>query len=410
MVLIRGARQLMTLRGLSQPRRGDTLKELGIIHDGALLIENGRIVEVGVSRRVENLARSRGVHEIDATGRVVMPGFVDCHTHLVSGCPRQNGCEANLAGSGETVTRPGFASRVSAKWLEGRARQIVHGMVRHGTTTLEAKSGCGIDETGELKILRALAKLHRRPVDVVPTFLSPQPMLNGSGRDAAAYMSWMCADLLPKIRRRRLAHFADFQWDERVFTLDQTNQFLDTVRQIGFPLKIHAGRFDPDAGVRLAVTQGAISTDHLDVLESSSVDLLARAKTIAVLLPGSAFHLGLDRYAPSRALIDAGAAVALATDFDPGGSQAYSMQAIVGLACARMRMSPAEALCAATFNAACAAGCADRAGSIEVGKDADLIILHVPDYREIPLHFGVNLVRTTIKRGAVIYDEAKVSA
>src|ERR1700722_8405688 len=402
-VLVRGARQLLTLHAPTHPRRGPALKERGIIRDGALLMEDGRIVEVGPSRRVENLAQSRNAHEIDATGRVVMPGFVDCHTHLVCGVPWLNESEAPADGESQSGT---FGLRIrpvqysSTRRLEARARHVVDGMIRHGTTTLEAQSGSGVDETGELKILRVLSKLDRAPLDVVPTFLNPR----------AIPLSLTCTELMPKIHRRGLARFAAFSCDEQVFNMEQANRYLEAARGLGFRLKIHTGDSGQNLGVGLAVAQEAISADHLDHVDRSDVELLARSNTMAVLLPGSAFHMGCSRYAPARQLIDAGAAVALATDFNPSTSPTYSMQMIVALAFGRMHMSPEEAICAATLNAACAIGCEHRVGSLETGKSADLIILNASDYREIPYHFGVNLVHMTVKRGETVYKEGKVGS
>ena len=411
-ILVRGARQLLTLHGPVGPRRGLALKELGIIRDGALLIEDGRIVEVGPSRRVENLAQSRKAHEVDATGRVVMPGFVDCHTHLVCGAPWLQDYEARIAGLPNPTC--GFDStidavrNVSGKGLEVRARHYVNGMIRHGTTTLEAKSGYGVDETGELKILRVLGKLNRAPLDVVPTFLSPRVIPSLFQGDSAGYMSWICSELMPKIQRRGLARFADLCCDEQVFNAEQTGRYLETARSLGFPLKIHTGQTHCDDAVRLAVALEAVSVDHLDTAGRTDAELLARSPTMAVMLPGSAFHLGRDRYAPARDLIDAGAAVALATNFNPSTSPTYSMPMILALACVRLRMSPAEAIIAATINAAHAISCGHRVGSLETGKSGDLIVLNAADYREIPYHFGVNLVCLTVKRGVTIYEEGRV--
>jgi len=414
LVLVRGARQLLTLHGPGEPRRGLALGELGIIRDGALLLEDGRIAEVGPSRRVENLLRARKAREIDATGRVVMPGFVDCHTHPISGMPWLDDYEARLAGAGHAprglTSTINAVRRASAKRLEARARQVVHGMARHGTTTLEAKSGYGMDDTGELKILRVQAKLREAPLDIVSTFLCPRIIPAAYGGDAAGYIAWICSELLPKIRRKGLARFADFACDEQVFSPEQSQRYLETARALGFPLKVHASQFRGNGGVQQAVALNAVSADHLDYAGRNEVDLLARSNTMAVLLPGSSFHLGSGRYAPARALIDEGAAVALGTNFNPGTSPTYNMQMVVALACACLGMSPAEALCAATFNAACAIGCGNFAGSLEAGKAGDLIVLNAADYREIPYHFGVNLVRMTVKRGAIIYKEGAVSS
>jgi imidazolonepropionase len=413
-LLVRGARQLITLRGPAEPRRGAALKELSIIRDGALLIEDGRIVEVGLSRRVENLALVRRSQEIDATGHVVMPGFVDCHTHLVWGVPSLDDYEARIAADQEPAHTPAptiLALRnASAKRLESRARQFVNAMIRHGTTTLEAKSGHGLDVRGELKILRVQARLHRAPLDIASTFLTPRSIPAAHASDPAGYISWMCSELLPAICRRSFARFAGLRCGEQVFNMEQSRRYLEAARALGFQLKIHAGQHPASDAVRLAVEVGAASVDHLRDAGPADVDLLARSNTMAVLLPGAAFRHSNERCAPARQLIDGGAAVALGTNFNPGASSTYSMPTIVALACAHLGMTPAEAICAATFNAACAIGSGQVAGSLEVGKPADLIVLNASDYREIPYHFGANLVNRTVKRGVTIYQEGKVAA
>lgn len=401
-VLIRGARQLLTLRGAAEPRRGPALRELGIIPDGALLIQDGRIVEAGPSRRVENLVEARHAREIDVTGHVVMPGFVDCHTHLVCGPVLGSQPQEALAAALHAVQHD------STSRLESRAHQIVNGMARHGTTTLEAKSGYGADAAAELKTLRVLRRIEQHPLDVVSTLLSPRAIPNGG--DPAAYLDWFCTEVMPRIKHRGLARFADFYAAAPAFTAEHGGRYLEAARALGFHLKMHAAEFEPDGCVPLAVALGAVSADHLDYATADDVELLARSQTMAVLLPGPAFYLGRDHQTPARALIDAGAAVALGTNFDSAASPGYSMQMIVSLACAQLHMTPAEALCAATFNAACAIGCGRQTGSLETGKLADVIVLHAADYREIPCRFGVNQVRMTIKRGVTVYQEAKVGA
>jgi len=412
-LLVRGARQLITLRGSAEPRRGAALRELGIIRDGALLIEDGRIVEVGLSRRVENLALVRRSHELDATGHVVMPGFVDCHAHLW-GTPWLDDYEARIAGAaGEpargTETMTQALRNASVRRLESRARQFVHAMARHGTTTLEAKSGHGLDARGELKILRVQAKLDGAPLDIASTFLTPRRIPAAHANDPAAYLSWICTELLPAIRRRMLARFAGLRCGEGVFNQEQSRRYLETARGLGFQLKIHASQCPARGAVDLAVEAGAASVEHLQDAGPADVDLLARSNTMAVLLPGDTLRQFSGACAPARQLIDGGAAVALGSNFNPGASSTYSMAAIVALACAHLGMSPAEAICAATFNAACAIGSGHVAGSLEVGKPADLIVLNASDYREIPFHFGVNLVNRTVKRGVTIYQEGKVA-
>jgi imidazolonepropionase len=404
--LVRNARQLLTLRGDSGPRRGAALGELGIVPSGAVLIKDGLIVDAGPARRVEKLPAARRAREVDAAGLVVMPGFVDSHTHLVFGRPRLVDYEMRLAGAsyaeiaaagGGILSSVAAVRGMSAAQLEAQARDSLAAMIRHGTTTVEAKSGYALDEAGELKTLRVLAKLNGDPLDIVPTYLGahiPPPEYRGK---ADAYIDWMAAEMLPQIRRRKLARFVDIYCDDSAFTLDQSRRYLDCARRLGFGLKIHAEQFARTGAARLAVELDAASADHLEQAGEEDIRALAQSNTIATLLPGSVFHLGLRTYAPARALIEAGAAVALATDFNPGTSPTYSMQMALSLACTEMRMSPAEAIAAATINGAHALRMADRKGSLEPGKDGDVLILNVQDYRELPYYFGANNVYMTIQ-------------
>ena len=411
-LLVRGARQLLTLRGRGGPRRGAAMRELGVIPDGAVLIQDGIIVSLGPSRRVENLAIARRATEIDAAGRVVAPGFVDSHTHLICGPPRLADYEMRLAGrSYQQIAEAGGGIMASVRAvrempirrLTMQAQMTLNSCILHGTTTLEAKSGYGLDETGERKALRAVQALNGKPLDIIPTYLGAHAVPPEYAGRADEYIEWMCSYLMPKIRRRRLARFADVHYERGAFTLEQARRYLAAARDLGFLLKIHAAQFAHSGAVRLAVEMGAVSADHLDYSDEEDARLLAGSDTIATLLPGAVFHLGLDRYAPARALIEAGAAVALATDFNPGTCPSCNMQMILSLACAQMRMTPAEAFTAATINGAHALHCADYVGSIETGKQADLVMFDVPDYREIPYHFGVNLVAMTMKNGKILY-------
>lgn len=404
--LVRGARQLLTLRGDSGPRRGAALRELGIVPNGAVLIKDGVIVDSGPARRIEKLPGARRAREIDAAGRVVMPGFVDSHTHLVFGRPRLVDYEMRLAGAsyaeiaaagGGILSSVAAVRSMSAARLEAQARSSLAAMALHGTTTLEAKSGYALDEAGELKTLRLLAKLDGDPLDIVPTYLGAHiapPEYRGK---PDAYIDWMTTEMMPQIRRRKLARFVDIYCDDGAFTLEQSRRYLEHARRLGLGLKIHAEQFARTGAARLAVELDAASADHLEQASEEDIRALAQSNTIATLLPGSVFHLGLHAYAPARALIEAGAAVALATDFNPGTSPTYSMQMVVSLACTEMRMSPAEAIAAATINGAHALGCADRIGSLEPGKQADMLLLKVSDYRELPYYFGSNNVHITIK-------------
>jgi imidazolonepropionase len=409
--LVRRAGQLLTLRGGRGPRRGNGLGDLGLVRDGAVLIKDGIIVDAGPRRRIERLPDARRAREIDAGGRVVMPGFVDSHTHLIFGRPRLVDYEMRLAGAtyaeiaaagGGILSSVEAVRSLSTARLRSQGRAFLAAMARHGTTTLEAKSGYGLDEVSEIKTLRVLASLDGEPLEIVPTYLGahvPPPEYPGR---TDAYVDWMAAEVMPKIRRRKLARFVDVYCDAGAFTLDQARCHLENARRLGFDLKVHAEQFSRSGAARLAVEMGAASADHLEQAGEEEVWALANSDTIATLLPGSVFHLGLRCYAPARALIEAGAAVALATDFNPGTSPAYSMQMILSLACTEMRMSPAEAITAATVNGAHAIRRAGRIGSLETGKQADLIVLNVADYRELPYYFGTNNVHLTVKRGVIL--------
>lgn len=416
LILIRGARQLLTMRGTSGPRRGPALHDLGVVPDGAVLIRDGIIVSLGPSRRLENLALARGAREIDATGCVAAPGFVDSHTHLVCGPPRLLDYEMRLAGcSYQQIAADGGGILASMRAVREtpirrlilQAQKTLRLAIEHGTTTIEAKTGYGLDETGERKALRAAQALDGKPLDVVSTYLGAHTTPPEWAGRADDYIRWMTTQFMPKIRRRRLARFVDVFCDREAFTVEQSRRYLTAAREMGFLLKVHAEQFARMGAARLAVEMEAVSADHLEQIDQEDVALLANSHTIATLLPGAAFHLGLDRHAPARALIESGAAVALATDYNPGTSPTCNMQAILSIACAQMRMTPAEAFVAATINAAHALRCADRVGSIETGKQADIVIFDAPDYREIPYHFGVNLVKLTMKRGAILYRKEK---
>lgn len=402
--LVRGARQLLTLRGPAGPRRGAALRELGLVRNGSVLMRDGFILAAGPSRTVDRLTDLRRARVIDATGKVVMPGFVDSHTHLVCGPPRLEDYERRIGGAGyhEIAASGGgihwsvrAVRKLSAAALEAQARRILAAMARHGTTTVEAKSGYGLDQAAEIKTLRVLGRFAR----VVPTYLGahvPPPEMASDH-----YLAWVAADMLPVVARRKLARFADIYCDAGAFTLEQARRYLRRAAEVGLELKIHAEQFERTGAALLAAELGAVSADHLERAGEEDIAALARSETIAVLLPGSVFHLGLARYAPARALIDAGAAVALATDFNPGTSPTFSMPMVLSLACAHMRMTPAEAIAAATINGAHAVGAASRVGSLEPGKQADLIVLDLADYRELPYYFGTNNVETTLIAGEV---------
>ncbi len=369
-----------------------------MIQDGAILIRDGILVEVGPSRRVENLAEARNAIEINAAGRVVMPGFVDAHTHLAfppAGIDAPNPAAAMRALHSATVQR-----------LEVRARAYLQAMARHGTTTVEVKTGCGLDEGAESKLWRMLGALRSEPIDLVPSFLFRcSGELNGGLSDAN---EWVVAELLPKIRRRGVAHFADLAWDSDPDLLPWFDRYLEAARLLGFDRKIHADCANPEGAVALAARHNVVSIDHLEYATVREARQIVAAGIMATLLPRASFG-GDVREAPARALIDAGVAVALGSNFNPHDTPALNMQTMVAMACGRLGMTVEEAISAATINGAHALGCADQVGSLEPGKSADLVILNAGHYRSLETSLGTNLVHLTMKRGKFIYKEGDVA-
>jgi imidazolonepropionase len=399
-ILIRGARQLLTLRGPNGARRGADLDELGIIPDGALLIRDGLIDQVGPSRRLENVSGARDAIEINAAGRVVMPGFVDSHTHPLFPPP---GIPASDFENAVRSVRSATAKRLAA-----HTRSQLQSMARHGTTTVEAKTGCGPDDRAELKLLRVLATLQRDPVDVVPTLLLRLPAGVSAGHSANEAADWFIRELLPRVRQRGLARFVDVAWDANVEVHAALGRCLEAARSQGFSCKIHADQESPSAAISMAMGQVGISVDHLEHATKAEVALMAGGRTVATLLPYPSFQ-SRRTGAPARALIDAGVPLALASDFSPRYAPNLNMQVVVALACLHMELTPAEAISAATINGAYALDCGDKIGSLELQKEADLLILNISDYREMAHHFGTNLVHLTMKRGEFIYKEGEVA-
>ena len=414
-LLITGASQLLTLRGRG-PRRGKFLSELGIVKDGALLVRRGLIVGVGTRKYVESLPAARAAEKIDLGGRVVLPGFVDSHTHLVHAASRAEEYELKIGGASyEEIARKGGGILNSVKKLraastaalQARALRALAQFAANGTTTVEAKSGYGLELTSELRILA----LHRwlgqeQGIEIASTFLGAHVVpaeYRGKPGGAERYIRLLTEVLIPRIAEDGLAEFCDVFCERGAFSLEQSRRILQSGRQFGLAPRMHAEQLSRTGGAQLAVQLGAVSCDHLEQINRADIRVLGASNTVATLLPGCDFHLGLKKYAPARELIDAGAIVALATDYNPGTSPTVSMAMILSLACAQLRMTPAEAITAATINGAYALRRETKIGSLEVGKQADFAVFEVADYREIPYYFGVNACVMTVKRGRVIY-------
>lgn len=414
-LLITGAAQLLTLRGKA-PRRGNSLSKLGLVKDGAVLVRDAKIAAVGTRAQMEARKDARAAEKLDVGGRVVLPGFVDSHTHLIHAASRAEEYELKIQGASyEEIARKGGGILNSAKKVRGataqalktRARAALEEFSSNGTTTVEAKSGYGLDVASELKILELQRELNaEQPVEIVSTFLGAHTVpaeFRGKPDGREKYIALVIEQMLPEVVNAGLAEFCDVFCDRGAFTHGESRRILSEGKQHGLTPRIHAEQLTHTGATRLGVELGAASCDHLEQVNAGDIRALAGSETVATLLPGCDFHLGWKTYAPARKLIDAGAVVALATDYNPGTSPTVSMPMILALACTQLRMTPAEAIAAATINAAFGLRRDTRIGSVEAGKDADLAVFEVEDYREIPYYFGMARCWLTMKRGAIVW-------
>jgi len=415
-LIIEGAAELVTLRGdQPRPRRGGEMQELGILRHGALAARRGIIVWLGptaeLREAVQPLTFSRW---LDATDKTVLPGLVDPHTHLVFAGSRENEFvmriqgksypEIAAAGGGINAT-VAATRRARKEVLKASARQALDRMLVLGTTTVEAKSGYGLDLATELKMLDVIRELDAEgPVQVVPTFMGAHEVPPEFRENRKAYVDLVITRMLPIVASRKLAKFCDVFCESGVFTPEEAERVLRAAADLGLEPRLHADEMTDQGGAALAARVRARTAEHLLFANDDGIRQMAQAGTIAVLLPGTAYFLNLGRYARARDMIAAGVPVALGTDFNPGSCMTESLPLILNLACTQMRMLPAEAITAATINAAWAVGLADRLGSLEVGKQADFVVLDAPSHQHLCYHFGVNLMDKVVKRGRVVAE------
>lgn len=422
-LLIHSAAQLCAVPPHADgPQRGTQLGDLGLIEDGALAIKGGRVTAVG--RTPDLRAQFRAAREIDAGGRVVCPGFVDPHTHLIWMGDRAVEFERRIAGAtymeimaaGGGIMSTVRATRdASVEALVAAARPRLDRMLAHGATTVEVKTGYGLETAAELRQLEAIVALDRsHPVTLAPTFMGAHAIpAEYRGREDA-YVALLIEEMLPAVAERARAlglprlPFCDVFCEEGAFDLAQSWRILEAARALGFPLKIHVDEFKALGGTSLAVELGAVSADHLVTTPPEEIALLGAAQTVAVSLPCTPFGLGHHDYTPARALLDAGAALALASDCNPGTAWNESIPFVIALACRYLRLTPQEALVAATLNAACALGLGGEVGSLTPGYAADVLVLDAPDYRHLGYRFGANLVAMVIKAGRIVAGEGGV--
>ena len=410
-LLIINAKELLTIAGSNSPRTGTEMNELGIINKGAIAVKDDIIMETGVT---EDLIRkySDSSNVIDASDKVVMPGFVDPHTHPVFKQTRENEFEMRILGrSYVDISQSGGGIRssiagvreTSEEELYKLAKKRVNKIISNGTTTMEAKSGYGLSTESEIKMLKVIKKLDENlPIDIIPTFLGAHEFPTEYKDDKEKYIDILINEMLPKVKEMNLAEYCDIFTEDHVYNIEQSLRILNRAKELGFKIRMHADEIKPIGGAELAAEIGAISADHLGTASDEGIKAMRDNGVIAILLPGTIFSLGMKSYARARYMINSGLAVALATDFNPGSCNCDSMQFVITLACLQMKMTPAEAITASTINAAHSLGLGSKIGSLEVGKKADILIMDMPSYQYLPYHFGSNNVETVIKNGKII--------
>ena len=415
--LIENADELVTLAGSSQmPRVGKQMRELGVVHNGGLAIKDGKILAVGKTVDLVKVFKAENI--INANGKTVLPGFVDPHTHLVFAGSREDEFQMRIEGasyleilgSGSGILKTVKETRrASVEKLVDSGIRTLDAMLEHGTTAVEAKSGYGLTTKDELKILEVIKRMNQlHCLDVVSTFMGAHAIPPEYKGNAQSYANLVTEDMIPKVAERGLAEFCDVFCERGVFSLEQSRRILVSGKNHGLKSKIHADEMSVMGGAECAADVGAVSAEHLLFSSQEGIKAMAAKGVIAVLLPVAAFSLMMGRYADARLMIDSGVPVALGTDFNPN-CWAESMQLVIAFACHFMKLISAEAITAATINAAHAIGRAADVGSLEVGKKADVLVLNVPNHKFLGYCFGVNLVDKVIKNGRLVVDREKES-
>jgi len=413
-LLITGLKQLLTFRGPAAPRAGRAQRETGLVNNGAVLIENTLIRAAGTEKEVMRHPLAKKARHM-RTGGVAIPAFVDSHTHAVFAEPRLSDFSQRTQGATYAEIKAGGGGIISSVKAVRRqppskmAAQLVERAGRFlecGTATIEVKTGYGLDRNSELKMLKAVRAASRStPLEMLPTLLSAHAVPPEFKNEPGRYLKYVLSKILPEVSSKKLAVFADVFCEKGYFTPAESLAYLKTCRAAGLIPKIHAEQLSNYGGILAGAEAGAVSADHADYAGKEDIRAMRRTGMIAALLPASNYFLGLSRYPDARSFIEEDVPVALATDFNPGTSPCWNMQLVLSAACTHMKMTPEEALCAATINGACALRAGGRLGSIEPGKQADIAVFDVSDYREMCYYFGANLNKLTIKKGRVVYGK-----
>lgn len=404
--------RIATLGGYSKkPQRGADFGRLGMV-DGAVAIQGDKVLAVGPLEQVSQQAELSSARVIDAGGRLVTPGLVDPHTHVVHWGSREMEYSLRLAGTpyieilkagGGILNSVCKVRQASVAEMVAQTKKSLRRMLSFGVTTVEAKSGYGLDTPSEVKMLQAVQILnHIQPVDLVPTFMGAHAIPEEYKDDPDEFVRIVIEEMLPRVKD--LADFCDVFCEDHVFSIEQTRRILTAAREHGMGLKLHADELAPTGGAQLAAEMGAVSADHLLCTDGNGIAVLAKSDTIAVLLPGTSFNL-MSNYAPAKEMLEAGVAIALSTDYNPGSCPTENLQLIMTLGCLKLGLSPSQVLAAVTINAAHAIKRADSIGSLEEGKRADLVIFDTDNEAYLPYHFGINHTWLVVKSGKVAYKK-----
>jgi imidazolonepropionase len=414
-LLIKNADELLTLSPSIKEDPG-----LGILRNGAVAIKKDEIFWVGKTDALpKEFVLARAGQEIDATGRVVMPGLIDSHTHLVFAGSREHEFEQRVQGlsyleiaerGGGILSTVEATRRASFQELYSLGKKRLDRMLSKGVTTIEAKSGYGLSLRDELKILEVMKALQRdHPIDIVPTFLGAHTIPKEFKNDRKRYVELLIEEMIPKVAQEGLAEFCDVFCEEKAFGLEESRKILERGKEYGLKPKIHADQLSQGAGAELAAEVGAYSADHLEYVSQTGIERMVEKKVTGVLLPGASFFLSMKRYPPAREMIEKGVTVSLATDLNPGSSMTESLPLMMTMGCTLFKMTPKEVIRATTIHAARSMGRENEIGSLDIGKKADLLVLDIPNYQYLPYHFGVDHVERVIKEGKIVYKRTMVN-
>jgi imidazolonepropionase len=411
-LLIKNAQELLTLSPSFEEESG-----LGIIRNGAIAIKGEKIIWVG---KTGGLPKEFGLNpegqEIDATGKVVIPGLIDSHTHLIFAGSRENEFEQRIQGlsyleiaekGGGILSTVEATRKASFDELFSLGKKRLDRMLSKGVITIEAKSGYGLSLQDEMKILKVMKALQEsHPIDIVPTFLGAHTVPREFRDTRTRYIDLLIKEMIPRVAQERLAEFCDVFCEDKAFTLEESKKILEAGKRNGLKPKIHADQLSSGGGAELAAEVNAFSADHLEHVSQTGIERMAEKGVIAVLLPGASFFLSMKKYPPAREMIQKGVFVSLATDLNPGSSMTESLPLMMTMGCTMFKMTPKEVIQAATIHAARSMGREKEIGSLEIGKQADLLLLDIPNYRYLPYHFGVDHVEKVIKKGRIIYQRS----